>query len=125
MANKNRYDDLHTGTIAYATLVSCIVLLVTILGVRALCCAWVEGEEERKMADAHYVSSDQTISEQKARLAGYQKQMVEVIPTGPAATEGESTEAAAPKMEERIHIPIQRAKDLLMKEMVAGGESKP
>lgn len=109
MANINRYDDLATGAIAYAALISCIVLLITILGVRALTCAWVEGEEERKTANAHYYASDEKISEQKSRLVGYEKRTVEVLGSGEAD--------AAPTMEEQISIPIDRAKELLMTEL--------
>ncbi|MFN3193740.1 MAG: hypothetical protein ACE361_24720 [Aureliella sp.] len=108
MANKNRYDDLYTGTIAYATLLSCIVLVITILGIRALCCAWVEGEEERKTANAHYLSSDQEIGEQKARLVGYGKSTVEVAGSG---------EGAAPETVEVIRIPIEEAKSALLNEL--------
>lgn len=113
MANINRYDDLATGAIAYATLVSCIVLVVTILGVRALTCAWVEGEEVRKTANAHYVASDQEIGEQKARLGGYEKRMVEVLGGG---------EDAKPEMKEQISIPIDRAKELLLGEAGHSGD---
>ena len=121
MANKNRYDDLYTGTIAYATLVSVIVLIVTILSIRALTCAWVEGEEQRKTADAHYTSSDEIISEQKALLAGYEKEMVEVTVTPPEGQDGNTEQGSEPttKMEERIHIPIDRARDILMEELAS------
>lgn len=113
MANKNRYDDLATGTIAYATLLSCILLVITILSIRALCCAWVESEEARKTLNAHYYSSDEEISEQKAVLAGYTKEIVQVT---------DSTEENADPMDvEKLRIPIERAKSLIIEEL--GGDS--
>lgn len=112
MANKARYDDLHTGTIAYATLVSCIVLVVTILLVRALCVAWVSSEEARKSVDAHYYSSDAEISEQKARVSSYEYQMVEVTPEA-----GPDGELGEPETVKRIHIPVDRAKEVLANEL--------
>ena len=106
-----RYDDLDTGAIAYATFLSCILLILIILLVRALCFYWVEGENDRKLADAHYVSADQVISEQKAQISGYGVAEVEV------AAPADSQEPAAPKLEERIHIPVEKAKELLLNEL--------
>lgn len=110
MANVARYDDLNTGAIAYATLVSCILLLITILLVRALCCAWVEGEEARKTDNAHYVTADAEIGEQKARLDGYWTKAVEVPPA-------DDTVDAEPTQETRVLIPLERARELLLKEL--------
>ncbi|MEC8553996.1 MAG: hypothetical protein VXZ82_03210 [Planctomycetota bacterium] len=107
MANINRYDDLYTGTIAYATFLSCIVLVVTILGVRALCYAFVEGEEQRKTEGIHYVAADDVISEQKARLDGYRQETVEVMVTKEDGT-------LVPSSEQRLRIPIGRAKELIL-----------
>lgn len=106
-----RYDDLNTGVIAYATFLSSIALVVIILLIRALCYYWVESEDARKLADAHYTASDEEISEQKAMVDGYLKVMVEV--PAPAGAEGE---AAEPTTEERIHIPVTRAKEILLEE---------
>ena len=122
MANKNRYDDLNTGAIAYATFVSCIVLLVTILAVRALCFAWVESEEASKLAEASYTTADNVISEQQSRLVGYDKRMVEI--TVPVDGQAESPDGAVEmetKAEERIQIPISRAKELIFDELGAEG----
>ncbi|MEM7473490.1 MAG: hypothetical protein AAF483_00720 [Planctomycetota bacterium] len=107
MANINRYDDLATGAIAYATLLSCIVLVITILGIRALCSGMVEGEEARKSAGAHYYTSDKTISEQRARLDGYRKETVEVtyIPEGGGDPVTET--------QTMIRIPVEDAKALV------------
>ena len=105
-----RYDDLSTGPIAYAAVVSTIVLAVIILLVRALTYSWVEGEEERKLVDAHYVSADAAIAEQKATITGYRKEMVDVPPP-----EGSPADAK-PTQEERLRIPVTQAKELLLKD---------
>ena len=109
-----RYDDLNTRAIAYTTFVSAIILLLIILLGRALCYAWIENEDERKLADAHYVSSDQIIREQKETLADYKKVQVELPPL---ETEDPAAPPAEPLTEERVHIPIDHAKNLLLKEL--------
>ncbi len=111
-----RYDDLNTNAIAYTTFVSAIILLLLILLGRALCYTWIEAEDEHKLADAHYVSSDQEISEQKQVLTGYKKVQVE-LPPAP----GETDPQAEPQVltEERVHIPIQRAESLLLEELAS------
>ncbi len=119
MATKNRYDDLNTGAIAFATVVSCIVLVLTILSVRALCTAWVESEEERKMAQASYTAADDEISEQRFQLYGYGVREVEVA----APTSGDDVqEATETTLEKRFRIPLDKAKDLLMEELGAAAE---
>ena len=105
-----RYDDLSTGPIAYAAFVSTIILLVVILLVRALCYSWVEAEDTKKLADAHYTSADAEIVAQKSRIAKYDKATVEIAPPAGSAAD------APPVTEERLHIPVSRAKDLLLKE---------
>lgn len=113
-----RYDDLHTGTIAYATLLSCIVLVVIILLVRALTCSWLEGEDQRKLAESHYITSDREIASQQEKLAVYEKYTVEVAAEGGA----DADPNAEPVEQERIRIPLDRAKDLLMKEFSTSAE---
>lgn len=105
-----RYDDLNTGAIAYATFVSSVLLLVIILLVRALCYSWVEAEDARKLSEAHYYSADRMISEQKATLSGYKKETVEV-----PAEDGADAQAE-PVSTERLLIPIDRAKELILEE---------
>ncbi len=103
-----RYDDLNTTAIAYATFVGAIVLLVLILLGRALCYSWVESEDEHKLANAHYEVSDTKISEQKSLLGGYHKVQVEI---------GEATKDKPAETKQVLHIPIERAKELLLGEM--------
>ena len=113
-----RYDDLNTGMIAYSSFIGCVILLVLILLGRALCYAWVENEDDRKLAKASYEASDATISEQLSQLADYQR----VKPATEETDEQDSTAAesdAAGEPAERLVIPIERARDLLLKEMAA------
>jgi hypothetical protein len=105
-----RYDDLSTGPIAYAAFVSTVILLVVILLTRALCYSYVDSEDAIKLTNAHYVESDAEIARQKARIATYAKVEVPV-----AAAEGDQPDAA-PKMEERLHIPVARAEQILLKD---------
>lgn len=105
-----RYDDLSTGPIAYAAFVSTVILLVVILLARALCYSYVESEDAIKLTNAHYVESDVEIARQKSQIATYAKVEIPV-----AAADGEAT-GAAPKMEERLHIPVARAEQLLLKD---------
>lgn len=113
-----RYDDLNTTAIGYATFVSSILLLVIILLVRALCYSWVGGEDARKTENAHYVEADAMIAAQKERISLRGTVEVEVAPA-----EGSAPPAAdaVPKMEKRLHIPIDEAKELLLNKLVASG----
>lgn len=105
-----RYDDLNTGAIAYTTFVGSVLLLIIILLGRALCYSLVESEDERKLADARYTASDNEISEQLSILADYKKEQVEVAP----AEEGSDT---PPTTEEKLIIPIDDAKAIILKEL--------
>lgn len=109
-----RYDDLNTGPIAYAAFVSSVLLLVIILLVRALCYSWVEAEDEKKLAAAHYSSADSEIVAQKARISRYGKQSVVVAPP-----EGQAPEGGEPMEVQRLVIPVERAKDMLLKDLKA------
>ncbi len=113
-----RYDDLSTGPIAYAALVSTILLVVIILMVRALCYSWVEAEDDRKFADAHYTASDIEIAAQKGRISGYGKMEVEV-----PAPEGSAPDAP-PAKEERLLIPVASAKDALLEDWSSQKKNK-
>ncbi len=104
------YDDLKTGAIAYAAFVSTVILLVIILLVRALCYGLVEAEESRKLTNASYVSADKEIARQKAQVSNFAKVQVPAASGQPAAAD------EAPKMEDQLHIPVARARQLLLKE---------
>ncbi|MEO8268274.1 MAG: hypothetical protein ABI557_01060 [Aureliella sp.] len=123
-----RYDDLSTGPIAYAAFVSTVILLVIILLVRALCYSWVDAEEAKRLADAHYVASDVEILRQKSEIATYAK--VQVPATIPEGADGSAQDAGAtgseadPKMEDRLHIPVAVAEELLLKDWSASRADK-
>jgi hypothetical protein len=105
-----RYDDLKTGPIAYAALVSTILLLVIILLVRALCYSWIEAEDAKKLAEAHYFAADVEVSRQKEQISSYRK---EIVP----ATSPTENEDVQPAEEERLVIPVERAKELLLQDL--------
>ena len=116
-----RYDDLNTSSIAYATFVSAVVLLVVILLVQALTYNWILGEDERKLSNSHYISSDAEIANQKAKLDGYSQTMVEVFPAPARGTT--ATEPVAPVQEKRLHIPMKQAQSLILKEFKKPSEA--
>lgn len=109
-----RYDDLSTGPIAYAAFVSTVILLVVVLLVRALCYSWIEFEDAKRLADAHYVAADAEIARQKSEISNYAKvQVPAIVPEG-----------AEPKMEDRLHIPVAVAEELLLKDWIATEEAE-
>jgi hypothetical protein len=117
-----RYDDLNTSAIAYATLISAVLLLVIILLVQALTYNWILGEDQRKLTDSHYTEADTEIAKQKAKL-DYGKEMIEVIP--PAVDGAAPTEPVKPVSELRRHIPVKQAQSLIMKELHKTSETVP
>lgn len=112
-----RYDDLNTRTIGYLTFISSVLLVVTILLLQALCYNWIDWQEETKLTKQSYQSSDDLIQAQKASLQSYAKVQVEV-PVEPAA-DGSGDGKTSGQMEtvERLHIPIERAKALLLEDL--------
>lgn len=111
-----RYDDLSTGPIAYAAFVSTVIFVVIVLLIRALCYSWVEAEDDRKLANAHYTQADSAIAAQKARLSSYGKNVVEI----PAADSSDPN--AAPTQQERLQIPVSRAAEILLQDWAASGQ---
>ncbi len=109
-----RYDDLSTRSIAYATFVSAVILLVVILLVQALTYNWILGENERKLTTSHYISSDAEIAKQKSKLDGYYQSTVDVFPA--PASGSAASEPVTPVKEKRLHIPLKQAQSLILKE---------
>jgi hypothetical protein len=99
-----RYDDLDTKTIAGSAVVSSIVLVVLILGGRALAYTWQGATEESRIEKAKYTASDESIATQKAVLKMSGK--VE----DPPLQEGE-----API--KRNVVPIEKAQQIIGKEL--------
>lgn len=109
-----RYDDLNTNSIAYAVVVSSLVLLVAVLGMQALSYSLESYEQARKMQTTEYTRAKRTLSEQADSLSGYYQEQT---------FESESGEGAEAVVSERIQIPIERAKELILKELGASGDA--
>jgi hypothetical protein len=100
-----RYDDLNTKMIAYATVLSIVVLVIVLQGLQALTYALVNSEDERKMSsktDAAAVAK----GEQLASLDGYKKLNVP-----------DEASAAAGASKEIFQIPVTEAKTLVLQEL--------
>lgn len=99
-----RYDNLNTNMIAYATVLSIVVLVIVLQGTQALTYSMVNYEDARK----ENRSSDtpgQVKSEQIATLNGYKK--------GQVLDEASATPGA---MKDVLMIPIDEAKKLVIQE---------
>jgi hypothetical protein len=100
-----RYDDLNTKMIAYATVLSIVVLVVVLQGLQALTYFMVNGEDERKMS-SKTDNAAVVKSEQIAALNGYKRAKVpDESAADPSATK------------EVLQIPISEAKQLVIKEL--------
>lgn len=104
-----RYDDLNTNMIAYAALISCLLLVAILQGTQALCYSMTNAETERKLNNSEYTSASEVISEQHKSISGYQKVALppEVGPDGKPVSGETKT---------RLQIPIDRAIELLLNE---------
>jgi hypothetical protein len=100
-----RYDDLDTRTIALASILSAIVLLILILAGRAVAYSWASVIEDEKYLSAKYQEADQVIADQKAVLKDF-------ATVEQPAQEGQEASS-------RQVIPIERAMELIGKELVA------
>lgn len=99
-----RYDDLDTNTIAMSAVISTIVLIVLILGGRALSSAWKMSVEEQVLRTAHYRTSEGVIANQKAQLS----KSGEVV--DPPIKEGDPPT-------KRNLIPIEKAQQIIAQEL--------
>jgi hypothetical protein len=104
-----RYDDIDTKFVAYATVVSCLLLVAILQGTQALCYYFVGLEDQRKIDGYEYVSSNKVIREQIESLSGYQE--VDVPPAM-----GPDGKPVSDKPTKRLQIPIEKAQQLLLKE---------
>lgn len=103
-----RYDDLDTNSIALSAVISSIVLVVLILGGRALSYAWQSASDDLRAEKAKYTKSDQEIASQKAVLVKIGK-----VQDAPLQEGGQPVE--------RNVVPIDKALQLIGKEL----SSKP
>ena len=108
-----RYDDLDVKFIAFATVISCLLLVAILQGTQALCYAMVNAEQEKKLEMSEYTSSKAVISEQLQSLTGYQK-----VPVPPAIGSDGKPVASGPTS--RLQIPLERATELLLQEAKVG-----
>jgi hypothetical protein len=99
-----RYDDLDTKTIAIAAIVSSIVLVVLILGGRALSYTWQSYAEELRTEKARYTTSDEAIAAQKA-----------VLQTSGKVQDPPLQEGTEPVT--RLVVPVSAAQELISKEL--------
>lgn len=113
-----RYDDLNTKTIGYITFLSVILLTVAVLLLQALCYNWINLQEEAKLVNQSYTSSNAEIQRQQQSLEQYGK-VTEQVPAPQPAEGGTEAPAGEAQMQtvERIRIPIERAEDLLLQEV--------
>jgi hypothetical protein len=109
-----RYDDLNTNMIAYASVLSIVVLVLVLQGTQALCYNMVNWTDQR--TDKTGSEADKPLkikSEQLESLAGYKKESV-IDETAPAPEKGQE-----PKKKDVIYIPITEAQKLILKEMAS------
>jgi len=108
-----RYDDLNTKMIAYAAVLSVVILVIILQGTQALCYNMVNSEDaakESKKSD----SALEAKSEQLSSLDGFKR--VDVIDeAAPQPKKGQE-----PAKKKVIHIPIDQAVKLILKDLAPG-----
>ena len=108
-----RYDDLDVKFIAFATLISCLLLVAILQGTQALCYNMFNSEQAKKLESSEYHSSKAVIREQLESLTGYRK-----VPVPPALGPDGKPVAGGPTS--RLQIPLERATELLLEEAKTG-----
>jgi len=108
-----RYDDLDVKFIAFATLISCLLLVAILQGTQALCYSMTNSEQAKKLEMFEYASSKAVIGEQLESLNGYRN--VAVLPAM-----GPDGKPAVGAPTTRLQIPMERATQLLLEEAKAG-----
>lgn len=105
-----RYDDLNTKGIAYAAVLSVVVLVVILQGTQALCYYMINSEDAIKGMKKSDSARDAK-SEQLMSLNGFKR--VEVIDeSAPLPKKGEE-----PAMRKAIRIPVEEAQKIILKEL--------
>jgi hypothetical protein len=106
-----RYDDLNTKMIAYATVLSVVILVIVLQGTQALCYSMLNYERSRK--DTKIIDAATTMkSEQLQSLSGLAKRVEVIDESAPPAKKGE-----LPAVKKVIQIPIEEAQKLILKEL--------
>jgi hypothetical protein len=107
-----RYDDLNTKMIAYAAVLSIVVLVIVLQATQALCYYMVNAEDARKegkKSDGAMVAK----REQLDSLNGFKKVAV-IDEAAEAPKKGEE-----PKTKKVLRIPIEEAQKLILKELAS------
>lgn len=104
-----RYDDLNTKMIAYWAVLSIVILVLILQGTQALCYNMIHWTDARR-TDPPMDTPTRLKSEQLQSLAGYRKETV--IDDGAEVKDGQEL----PK-KEVIYIPLEKAQEILMKEL--------
>ena len=113
-----RYDDLNTKGIAYAAVLSVIVLVVILQGTQALCYYMVNSEDAIK-AENKNDHARELKREQLASLDGVAKVKV-IDETAPPPKKGEE-----PATREAIRISIEEAQKIIIKELANPAPKAP
>jgi len=113
-----RYDDLNTKGIAYAAVLSVIVLVVILQGTQALCYYMVNSEDARKAEG----KSDTYLEVKREQLKSIDSlQIVDIVDeSAPPPKKGEE-----PSKREAIRIPIGDAQKIILRELGAKGGKTP
>lgn len=105
-----RYDDLNTKMIAYATVLSVVILVIVLQGTQALCYSMVNYERARKdtkIIDAATIAK----SEQLESLNGFRRvETIDELAEPPKKGE-------TPAMKKVIQMPLAEAQKLILKDL--------
>lgn len=99
-----RYDDLNTNMIGYATVLSCVVLVLVLQGVQALSNGMIQSESDRKISLSS-AEPTEAKNAQLARLEGFTKS---TVPDTTSTVEGATKEV--------FSLPIGDAKAMVLKQ---------
>jgi len=105
-----RYDDLNTKGIAYAAVLSVVILVVILQGTQALCYYMVNNEDARKEQNKSDHARD-LVREQLTSLDGVSRVRV-LDESAPPAKKGEESATR-----EAIRISIEEAQKIILKEL--------
>ena len=105
-----RYDDLNTKMIAYWAVLSIVILVLILQGTQALCYNMVNAVDANR--DGSEADAPAKVkSEQLNSLTGYKKETV-LDDAAPPAEKGQPDPT-----KEVIRIPLEKAQEILMKEL--------
>jgi len=105
-----RYDDLNTKMIAYWAVLSIVILVLILQGTQALCYNMVNAVDDKRIG-SEADGPTKAKSEQLKSLAGYKKETV-IDDAAPPAEKGQPDPT-----KEVIRIPLEKAQEILMKEL--------